>query len=115
MGNTVHRTLPGTPGSPAPEAGAGVLLSLGDPLGDFRRATLALEPPASSGLESPVPPGPQIRVRRAAGLCAPGRRVPRPGYLGDPRPCSLGFGQMRERASGGDAMRPLAFVPAGGR
>lgn len=39
MGNTVHRTLPGTPGSPAREAGAGVLFSLGDPLGDFRRAT----------------------------------------------------------------------------
>lgn len=114
MGNTVHRTLPGTPGSPAREAGAGVLLSLGGPLGDFRRATPALEPSSSSGLESLVPPGPHIRVRLAAGLCAPGGRVPRPGYLGDPRPCSPGFGQMSEGAAGAMLCAPLPlFQPEG--
>lgn len=55
-------------GSPAREAGAGVLLSPGDLPGDFRRATPALESSASSGLESLVLSGPHIRVRLEGGF-----------------------------------------------
>ena len=88
MGNTVHRTLPGTPGSPAREAGAGVLFSLGYPLGDFRRAT---PPLGALGAQRAGVSGASCTpasARPSAGFCAPGGRVPRPGYLGDPSPRS---------------------------
>ena len=113
MGNTLHRTLPGTPGSPTREAGAGVLLSLGDALGDFRRAT----PPTlgalggRGGLEPPVLPDSRLSARGAAELCALGGRVPRPGYLGDPGALSPGFGQMREGAVGAMLRDPLPLFP----
>lgn len=100
-------------GSPAREAGAGVLLSLGDQLGDFRGATPALESSASSGLESsaswtPYPCAP------GGWLCAPGRRVSRPGYLGDPHPFSPGFGQMSEGAAGAMLCAPSPLFQPGG-
>lgn len=61
-----------------------------------------------------MPLGPWIRVRPAAGLCAPGGRVPRPGYLGDPRSPSPGFAKMNEGASGAMLCAPLPlFQPEG--
>lgn len=74
----------------------------------------ALEPSATSGLESTMLLGPWIRVRLAAGLCAPGGRVPRPGYLGDPRSYSPGFAKVNEGASWAMLCAPLPlFQPEG--
>ncbi|XP_062943749.1 E3 ubiquitin-protein ligase NEURL1B [Cynocephalus volans] len=107
MGNTVHRTPPGTPGIPGGRRAPGFSLSR-DPPGDSRRApptplgALGARQAGVSGAS-----GPRLRARPAAGLCTSGGRVQRPGYLGDPGARSPGFGKMCERAAGAMPAPPL--------